>query len=654
MVVLLGVIPFAGCGSSEDVTPPETTAAVDANNSPNAQTTQGVSEPAIPRSINVSEQFDADLFHYSDQGSGFFPMSVVRALIDSKTGRPFLEDLERFGLLPGRKSERNPEGLPVGIVTNEITLAGRKVEMFGFTCAACHTSDIRYGGQTVRVEGGSGLYYVDELGDAVANSIQATVHDPELAWDFLKRHHAEAGHGKSFLTRIADLADLKKDAEFGRLFSEHVKGRLAELRKNVLADDAAGDSYVRMAADDIKKLATTIAGAAGSATSTISKDLDSEQVQSALTSLESTLADVLYRLKFLKVRKWLSEKNKDGVETHRLAAGYGRADDFGTARVELFAGWNEKNKLPVTAPVSTPPLWNVDSYAWLHWNANTNSVIQRSMGEAIGVGATFDPKRLVTSVNIVNQMLIEEQLKYVSPPDWPSELLGTPDTAKVEQGRVLYGEHCAKCHTPAGLNADGLVLFNLSTLEEVGTDPNDAVNFDVLVYREDGSTVGFAEAIGTLLNELQKKAMDSMSAENKAMMNRLEAKHSPAKWRDTMRATGGPVYPAKPLQGVWATAPYLHNGSVPTLYDLLLPAAQRPNTFPVGQKDYDPVHVGFETDPKKITDHSVKPFPFDASRPGNLNTGHEFGTQLSNDERMALLEYLKVHVDPPAATAEAR
>ena len=518
--------------------------------------------------------------------------------------------------------------------------------MFGFTCAACHTSDIRYGGETVRVQGSSGLYYVDALGDAIANSIQATFKDPELAWDFLKRHHEGAGHGKSFLTKIADLADLKQHAECGRLIGEHVIGRLAELRKTVQAEHSAGDSYLRMAADDVKKLAATIAGAARSSANTVTKDLKPEQVESALTSLESSLSDVHYRLKFLKVRKWLSTPG------NRLAAGFGRADDFGTARVELFAGWNKKNMVPVTAPVSTPPLWNVDSYAWLHWNANTNSVIQRSMGEAIGVGATFDSKTLVTSVNIVNQMLIEEQLKYVTPPDWPSDLLGAPDTAKVEQGRALYAEHCANCHNPAGLSDQGLVLFNLSTLKEVGTDPNDAVNFDAPVYREDGSIVGFAEAISALLNDLQNTAKKSMSAENQAMMERLEEQHSPALWRDTMSATGGPVYPAKPLQGVWATAPYLHNGSVPTLHDLLLPADQRPMTFPVGQKDYDPVHVGFETDPKKITDDSVKPFTFDASKPGNLNTGHEFGTQLSDDERMALVEYLKVHVDPPAPTAK--
>ena len=574
-------------------------------------------------------------------------MSVVRALIDSETGRPYLENLERFGLLPGQKSERNPEGWPVGIVTNEITLGGKKVEMFGFTCAACHTSDIHYDGKVVRIEGSSGLFYVDALGDAIGNSIQATFKDPELAWDFIKRHHEQAGHEDSFLTKIEDLADLKKDGEFGKHIAEHVFARLSELQKTITAEHHSDDSYMHLAADELKKLASTIGDTADSAATENFQKLAAEHIAGALANLEASLGDVKYRLKFLKIRNWLSAPG------HRLPAGFGRADDFGTARVELFAGWNKKNMVPVTAPVSTPPLWNARNYAWLHWNANTNSVIQRSIGESIGVGATFDAKTLVTSVNIVNQMLMEEELALLKPPAWPSDLLGKPDSAKVEKGAALYAEHCANCHDPAGLNDQGLVLFNLSTLEAVGTDPNDAVNFDKPVYREDGSTVSFAGAIKTLLDGLQSTAKKSMSPEHQELMDRLEVNHTPSLWRDTMTATGGPVYPAKPLDGVWATAPYLHNGSVPTLYHLLLPADQRPKTFIVGPKDYDPMYVGFETDPAKVTDKSVKPFTFDTSVSGNRNTGHEFGTQLSEDDRWALIEYLKVHVDPPAKTADA-
>jgi hypothetical protein len=156
---------------------------------------------------------------------------------------------------------------------------------------------------------------------------------------------------------------------------------------------------------------------------------------------------------------------------------------------------------------------------------------------------------------------------------------------------------------------------------------------------------------------LQDKAKAAMSPEDKALMDRLEARQSPAKWRDTLKTTGGPVYPARPLEGVWATAPYLHNGSVPTLYHLLFPE-ERPAKFLVGQKDYDPVKVGFEIDPAKITPQpGLDLFEFDTALPGNANTGHsgqEYGTDLSREDRLAIIEYLKVHHDTwPAKAATA-
>jgi hypothetical protein len=99
------------------------------------------------------------------------------------------------------------------------------------------------------------------------------------------------------------------------------------------------------------------------------------------------------------------------------------------------------------------------------------------------------------------------------------------------------------------------------------------------------------------------------------------------------RATG--QYLARPLTGVWATAPYLHNGSVPTLWDLLHPA-QRPAKFIVGNREYDPAKVGYVTGGSGWT--------FDTSQPGNSNIGHtgdKYGTNLTEDRKAALLEYLK-------------
>ena len=99
---------------------------------------------------------------------------------------------------------------------------------------------------------------------------------------------------------------------------------------------------------------------------------------------------------------------------------------------------------------------------------------------------------------------------------------------------------------------------------------------------------------------------------------------------------GIPAYRTRPLNGTWATAPYLHNGSVPSLYDLLLPPTQRPKICYVGGWEFDPVHVGLETgSPFAGT------FTFDIRLPWHANSGHEYGTDLSDPERIALIEFLK-------------
>ena len=104
------------------------------------------------------------------------------------------------------------------------------------------------------------------------------------------------------------------------------------------------------------------------------------------------------------------------------------------------------------------------------------------------------------------------------------------------------------------------------------------------------------------------------------------------------------AYKVRPLNGIWATPPYLHNGSVPNIYALLSPVSERPATFYLGNREYDPVNVGYRTE------RLDGGFEFDTSVRGNHNTGHEFnnerkegviGPLLAPEERRALVEYIK-------------
>ncbi len=90
-----------------------------------------------------------------------------------------------------------------------------------------------------------------------------------------------------------------------------------------------------------------------------------------------------------------------------------------------------------------------------------------------------------------------------------------------------------------------------------------------------------------------------------------------------------------PLAGIWATAPYLHNGSVPNLYELLLPSNQRTTKFYVGNREFEPKKVGFSTDQAAGTTL------FDTSLSGNSNLGHDTYGTFTEEERWQLVEYLK-------------
>ncbi|HEU4780270.1 MAG TPA: di-heme-cytochrome C peroxidase, partial [Steroidobacteraceae bacterium] len=127
-------------------------------------------------------------------------------------------------------------------------------------------------------------------------------------------------------------------------------------------------------------------------------------------------------------------------------------------------------------------------------------------------------------------------------------------------------------------------------------------------------------------------------------------------------------YKPRPLEGVWATAPFLHNGSVPTLYQMLLPPAKRDTKFFVGRREYDPVHAGYVTTPDADGDDDG--FWLDTGIPGNHNTGHAFaadaamwsrhledpkanplpggviGPEFTDEQRFDIVEYLKIHRDP--------
>jgi hypothetical protein len=331
--------------------------------------------------------------------------------------------------------------------------------------------------------------------------------------------------------------------------------------------------------------------------------------------------------------------------------GYGRADAFGVARNLLF-GKDPRNLRPQNAPASFPHMWGIETTAWLQWGANMNSVMERNIGQSLGVGAVFDAASYATTSRLDNLNRLEHTVYKLTPPTWPTDVFGAVDQAKAARGRELYDRQCANCHEkPFAVTPSGLVVYQLFTLKQLGVSPLVATNFDDTVV-VDGKTMRFAAAAFAALEGLKQQYYKAHNVPEETQAEwEGRARRPPPQWKPSMRSTladadkfpdtkGGRVYPAKPLAGVWATAPYLNNGSVANMWDLLTPPASRPRHFMLGSREYDAQRLGYVT----IAD-AKSPAPawdYDTSQVGNANGGHVYGTNLTDDEKWDLIEFLKI------------
>lgn len=189
-------------------------------------------------------------------------------------------------------------------------------------------------------------------------------------------------------------------------------------------------------------------------------------------------------------------------------------------------------------------------------------------------------------------------LRELRPPTYPAAV----DMARAAQGRVVFEDRCASCH---GTYGEGGAYPNLLVpIATVGTDPAYAEQF---------------MAPGRLTDWFNRSWYAGAGAE-------------------TARMVPSRAYLAPPLDGVWATAPYLHNGSVPTLA-ALLESATRPTRWvrDLASSTYDMTAVGWPVAVVAASDAQT----YDTTRVGYSNRGHTFGDALSRDDRAALLEYLK-------------
>ncbi len=270
--------------------------------------------------------------------------------------------------------------------------------------------------------------------------------------------------------------------------------------------------------------------------------------------------------------------------------GPGRVDTFGPYKTLQFN--YPMDNVPEDEIIGTadfPPIWaqKPREGLQLHWDGNNSSVDERNLSAALGAGVT------PTTVDHERIKRLADWLWELPPPAYPYEV----DEALAASGEPLFQNNCASCHVFGGAQ-----VGQVTSIADIGTDP----------YR------------------LNSYTYDTLSNQNTL--------YAGYPWRFShFRKTDG--YANMPLDGVWLRAPYLHNGSVPTLRDLLDAPEQRPQTFYRGNPLYDRENVGFVSDVAQSGDKQY--FQYDTSLPGNSNSGHLYGINLSAAEKDALVEYMK-------------
>jgi mono/diheme cytochrome c family protein len=330
------------------------------------------------------------------------------------------------------------------------------------------------------------------------------------------------------------------------------------------------------------------------------------------------------------------------------------------------------------APVSYPFLWNASKQDRTQWTGGVENglfihALARNTGEVLGVFAEFTPKRITLpsgrplilyrdhSADFEGLQKLEEKMAILQPPPWPFAL--KPELAA--EGEKLFERHCSSCHAQVASSALPNGMAWATPVQAVGTDPkmaNNAANRMVdtglldgamlprplgarLESRDKTANVLATSVIGILRAGLPTPAIQ------RAIV--LDLQKLPPRDPDRLKfvveklgrlfqkppAADAGAYEARVLYGIWATAPYLHNGSVPNLWELLKPPKDRKTTFKVGSRRFDEKNVGFATDESPFENGDFTVDPLNAN--GNGNAGHAYGTDLSEAERWALIEYLK-------------
>ena len=572
-------------------------------------------------------------WYRGSQGSRLIPERWLKALESPDSTVAFLDPqyFGQFGYL--RSVPYSEEALPIGFARDvqsdkKLTRTNlrwykkqkKKEPWVGLNCAACHTSEIEYNGKKTRIDGSATLADFQGFTDNLYRSLTATYTD-SAKWDRFASKVLKPD-GK---TKVVDNAENR--AMLRSAFEKHL-------------------SYRRK----IQEFNQT----------------DSEYGHGRLDAV----GHILNKVAFLTEAEGQISGEPDAPVSYPFIWNAAQHD---------FLQWNgivPNDKIRLGRG-------NIDAGALVR---NTSEVIGVFADVKVEKGRGL--KGYPSSVDVDNLIAMEIQLSTLKSPDWTS-IIGPIDKRKARLGERLFKQSCAGCH--ASLDRNDLktpIIAEMTPVwgqEGLGTDPWMACNAysyqalsgvlageKALVIAGDrlpedyGPTRGFlrTQAAGSLLGKkfsIIKNVLKIAAGRQPDIDVALEGfRPGPPTQQASKEARLQQcindadqldiseenkrllAYKGRPLNGIWATAPYLHNGSVKSLYELMLPPAQRASKFWVGNKKFDPVHVGYVDSPSTVG--SWFRTHGDDGKPihGNSNTGHDYGNALfSEEERWAIVEYMK-------------
>lgn len=338
-----------------------------------------------------------------------------------------------------------------------------------------------------------------------------------------------------------------------------------------------------------------------------------------ISMMRDQLLALLGRLEFMDFSTW----------------GPGRVDTFNSPKPLLGFRMSDAHERELTGNADFPSVWNQRPRRGmrLHWDGNNCSVDERNLSAGFGTGAT------PTTIDRDSVLRMADWLwEDAQPPPFPASRI---DARLADRGAALYREYCWECHgtreAPFRDAAGESRVGGITPIGEIGTDR----------WRLDSYTPALAKAQSTIYAGYPADGDEECAAyaqnvcavsDDDAEYRRLRDRCYPARFTHFRKTHG---YANMPLDGLWLRAPYLHNGSVPTLRALLEPAERRPSIFFIGYDVYDYTNVGFVAEGRAA---AAAGWRFETAARGNSNRGHEgeaYGTELSAEEKDALLEYLK-------------